>query len=46
MPIFRLHNLEGTLIYQKDFFMKKKTIYHSIKLSFDAEVDEKFLNVV
>jgi hypothetical protein len=28
------------------FFYEKSVIFHSIKLSFDAEVDEKFLNVI
>ena len=37
-------DLERMLIWQ-NFFLKK-CIFHSIKLPFDAEVDEKFLNVI
>ena len=28
----------------KNFFLRKSAIFHSIKLPFDAEVAEKFLN--
>ena len=42
---FRLLDLEQMLIWQKFFFMKK-CYFHLIKLPFDAEVDEKFLNVI
>ena len=28
------------------FFLRKSAIFHSIKLPFDVEVDEKFLNVI
>ena len=45
MPIFWSLDLERMLIYQKIFFWKS-AIYHSIKLPFDAEVAEKFLNVI
>ena len=38
-------DLGRVLIYQKIFF-EKVPIFHSIKLPFDAEVDEKFLNVI
>ena len=45
MPIFRSLDLERRLIWQKSFLWKS-AIFHSIKLPFDAEVDEKFLNVI
>ena len=41
MPIFWSLDLEQMLIYQN---LWKSAIYHSIKLPFDAEGDEKFLN--
>ena len=37
-------DLERTLIWQS--FLWKSAIFHSIKLPFDAEVDEIFLNVI
>ena len=40
---FRSLDLERTLIYQK-LLRWKSAIYHSIKLPFDVEVAEKFLN--
>ena len=40
---FRSLDLERVLIYQ-NFFLWKSAIFHSIKLPFDAEVAEKFLN--
>ena len=40
---FRSLDLERTLIYQKTFKMNS-AIYNSIKLPFDVEVAEKFLN--
>ena len=40
---FRLLDLEHTLINQKTFKMKK-CYYHLIKLPFEVEVAEKFLN--
>ena len=30
----------------KFYFLRKSAIYNSIKLHFDAEVNEKFLNVI
>ena len=44
MPIFQLLNLESTknIFYEKVLF----SIYHSIKLPFDAEVAENFLKVI
>ena len=45
MSIFGLLDLERMLIYQK-IFLWKSVIYHSIKLPFDAEVAEEFLNVI
>ena len=42
--IFWSLDLERMLIWQ--FFLWKSAIFHSIKLPFDAEVDEKFLNVI
>ena len=44
MLIFRSLDLERMLIWQK-FFLWKSAIFQSIKLPFDVEVDEKFLNV-
>ena len=44
MPIFWLLNLEYTYVDLPNFFLWKSAIYHSIKLPFDAEGDEKFLN--
>ena len=41
--IFWLRDLEQILVWQK-FFLWKSAIFHSIKLPFDAEVAEKFLN--
>ena len=43
--IFWSLDLERMLIWQKTFLWKS-AIFHSIKLPFDAEVDEKFLNVI
>ena len=43
--IFWSLDLERMLILQFFFFMKKR-FFHSIKLRFDTEVDEKFLNVI
>ena len=40
--IFRLLDLERTLIYQKKNLWKS-AIFHSIKLPFDAEVAKKLL---
>ena len=40
---FQSLDLECMLIYQKTF-RGKSIIYHSIKLPFDVEVAEKFLN--
>ena len=42
--IFQSLDLKRTLIYQ--IFFKEKVLFHSIKLPFDAEVAEKFLNVI
>ena len=43
--IFWSLDLERMLIWQ-NYFLWKSAIFHSIKLPFDAEVDEKFLNVI
>ena len=45
MPIFPSLDIERMLIYP-NFFLWKSAIYHLIKLSFDAEVAKKFLNVI
>ena len=45
MPIFRLLDLERMLIYQI-FFLWKSATYRPIKLPFDAEFAEEFLNVI
>ena len=42
--IYRSLDLEQMLIWQKELW--KSAIFHSIKLPFDAEVDEKLLNVI
>ena len=45
MPILRSRNLERTLIYQNTFLWIS-AIYNSIKLPFDEEVPEKFVNLL
>ena len=42
--IFQSLDLERMLTWQK-IVLWKSAIFHSIKLPFDSEVDEKFLNV-
>ena len=41
---FQSVDLELTLAYQKTFIRWKSAIYHSIKMPFDVQVAEKFLN--
>ena len=41
---FRSFDLKCKLIWQKKLW--KSAIFHPINLPFDAEVDEKFLNVI
>ena len=43
--IFWSLDFERKLIWQI-FFLWKNAIFHTIKLPFDAEIDEKFLNVI
>ena len=45
MPIFQSPPAKRTLFCQT-YFLWKSAIFHSIKLPFDTEVDEKFLNVI
>ena len=43
---FRSLDLEWVLIKQNKNVLWKSVIFHSIMLPFDAEVDEKFLDVI